>query len=62
MINKDFISFMESVVLPTKTANPDRKRLDGKASGGNRLMVGRLTVLERFQSEGRSVTRQEVGI
>src|SRR5437870_1460147 len=38
--HQDFVSFMQSVVLPRKAANPDHLRLDGRRSGGNRDVVG----------------------
>lgn len=40
MTYSNFISFVESVVRPRKTANPDHFRLDGNNSGGNRESAG----------------------
>jgi len=37
----DFIEFMEAVVLPRHSANPDAIRLDGALTGGNFDEAGR---------------------
>lgn len=36
-----FLSFMTNQVLPLQAAHPERTRLDGESSGGNRSGFGR---------------------
>lgn len=40
MTHENFLAFMESVIIPQKTANPNDIRLDGRTSGGNRIVAG----------------------
>ena len=40
MVYDSFESFVESVVIPQRTANPTHIRLDGNTSGGNREVAG----------------------
>lgn len=47
MVYDSFQHFYESVVDPMKRANPDHRRLDGRASGGNFDVAG------RFRHAGR---------
>jgi hypothetical protein len=36
-----FVGFVETVVLPGRRAYPQRRRLDGQRTGGNRTVAGR---------------------
>jgi hypothetical protein len=47
VVYADFLSFMRSVVLPLRAANPDDVRLDGERTGGNQKAAG------RFRHDGR---------
>jgi len=38
---KDFVSFVQDVVLPRQALNPDHLRLDGATTGGNREVAGK---------------------
>jgi hypothetical protein len=36
----NFQEFMESLVIPLSAENPNWRRLDGRSTGGNRLVFG----------------------
>ncbi|MEO0927120.1 MAG: hypothetical protein AAFY63_14730 [Cyanobacteria bacterium J06643_13] len=45
---RNFVEFMEQLVIPEQKANPEHIRLDGQLSGGNRNIFG------GFQHSGRT--------
>ena len=40
MTHENFLAFMELMIIPQKIANPNNIRLDGRTSGGNRMVAG----------------------
>jgi hypothetical protein len=48
MVYSDFLSFMQSVVLPRHASHPDDVRLDGATTGGNWDVAG------MFQHQGKT--------